>query len=238
MDKTNAIDAAKLKKDAALAAAKLIENGSVVGLGSGSTADFFIEFLGERVRKERLEIVGVPTSRASEMTAKKSGIMLCALDECGRIDIAVDGADQVDGKLNLLKGHGGAHVREKIVAAAAEKLVIIADYTKVCRAINLPVPVEVLPFGLKLAEKKLAELGGKPELRMREGRAFISDNGNLILDTDFGEIKTKDVKELEAKINSIPGIVDNGLFPSEDFSPEVYVAGKDGVRKLNRRTSH
>lgn len=236
MDKTNAIDAAKLKKDAAKAAAMLIENDSVVGLGSGSTANFFIEFLGERVREERLKIVGVPTSRASEETAKRFGIMLCALDERERVDIAVDGADLIDAELNLLKGYGGAHVREKIVAAAAEKFVIIADYTKLCKTINLPVPVEVLPFGLKLAGRKLEELKGKPELRMREGRAFRSDNGNFILDADFGEIT--DVKKLEAKINSIPGVIDNGLFPSEDFSPEVYVAGKDGVRKLNRKTSH
>jgi len=229
--KADIIDAAKLKKEAARAAAELIENDSVVGLGSGSTANFFIEFLGERVRKEKLEIVGVPTSRASEETAKKFGIMLCALDECGGVDIAVDGADQIDGKLNLLKGYGGAHVREKIVAAAAKRFVVIADYTKRCRAISLPVPVEVLPFGLRLAEKKLAELGGKPVLRMKEGKAFRSDNGNFILDVDFGEIKS--VKRMEGEINSIPGIIDNGIFPFEDFSQlEVYIAGKNGVEKL------
>jgi len=227
-------DVAGLKKEVAKAAAELIENDSVVGLGSGSTANYFIEFLGERVRKEKLGIVGVPTSRASEEAAKRFGIMLCALDECERVDIAVDGADLIDAKLNLLKGYGGAHVREKIVAAAAKRFVVIADYTKRCRAISLPVPVEVLPFGLRLAEKKLAELGGKPALRMKEGRAFVSDNGNFILDADFGEIKS--VKKMEEKINSIPGVIDNGLFPFEDFSQlEVYIAGKDGVERLRRR---
>jgi ribose 5-phosphate isomerase A len=232
--KTAKDDVARLKKEVAKAAAELIENDSVVGLGSGSTANYFIEFLGERIRKEKLWIMGVPTSRATEEAAKRFGIMLCTLDECERIDIAVDGADLIDEGLNLLKGYGGAHVREKIVAAAAKKFVVIADYTKCCETIALPVPVEVLPFGLRVAEKKLAELGGKPVLRMKEGRAFVSDNRNFILDVDFGEIE--DVKKLEAKINSIPGVIDNGLFPFEDFSQlEVYISGKNGVERLKRR---
>lgn len=220
----------EIKKRVARKVAEIVENNSIVGLGSGSTASFFIEFLGERVKNEKLSIIAVPTSLKSAEIAKKHGIKLSDFRRYDIIDIAIDGADEIDDSLNLLKGYGNAHVREKIVARAAKRFIVIADYRKLCRKISRAVPVEVLPFSLKFAERELKKIGAS-DVKLRKDkseRVVISDNGNFILLADFGIIS--DVKELEVKINAIPGVVDNGLFSSGDYNIEAFIGFEDSIR--------
>jgi ribose 5-phosphate isomerase A len=199
------------KEAAGRAAAKLVRDGDVVGLGTGSTAYFAIIALGERV-KEGLKIVGIPTSSQTADLARAVGIPQTTLDEHPEIDITIDGADEVDPKLNLIKGGGGALLREKVVASASTKMVVVADSSKVVSVLGkFPLPVEVIAFARTVVEKKIVALGGAPKLRIkRDGSPYLTDNGNQILDCSFGKIK--DPAALARELSGIPGIVEHGLF--------------------------
>ena len=199
------------KEAAGRAAAKLVRDGDVVGLGTGSTAYFAIIALGERV-KEGLKIVGIPTSSQTADLARAVGIPLTTLDEHPEIDITIDGADEVDPKLNLIKGGGGALLREKVVASASKKMVVVADSSKVVSVLGkFPLPVEVISFARTVVEKKITALGASIKLRMkRDGSTYITDNGNEILDCSFGKIE--DPPSLARELGDIPGIVEHGLF--------------------------
>ncbi|RMF91228.1 MAG: ribose-5-phosphate isomerase RpiA [Methanobacteriota archaeon] len=215
----------ELKRMAAEAAAREVNSGEIVGLGTGSTTYYAIKYLGERTKDEGLGIIGIPTSRATEKIARESGIPLGTFEEYQEIDIAIDGADQVDHRLNLIKGGGGAHVREKIVASTAKRFLVVVDETKVSKELNIPVPVEVLPYATGLVIKRLEAMGATSLLRLSKKDYFISDNGNYVLDADFGTIE--EPKKLEQDINRIKGVVDNGIFAG--YRPEVYVGTKSGV---------
>jgi ribose 5-phosphate isomerase A len=189
----------------------LVPNGSVVGLGSGRAASAFIRALGERVG-QGLRVRGVPTSRASAELAREVGIPLVDLSEVETIDVDVDGADEVDPQCNLIKGLGGALLREKIVAAASRQLVILVGAEKVVPVLGTRgiLPVEIVPFGLEFCERRLTALGLKPIFRLRDGKPFVTDNGNHILDCRIGPIE--DPAEFERAIHAIPGVVGTGLF--------------------------
>jgi len=220
------------KRAAAEAAALLVEDGMVVGLGTGSTAEFFIRALGERVAGG-LAIVAVPTSRWAESLARSCGIPLTDLQSSGRIDLTVDGADEIEREtLATLKGRGGAMVREKLVAVAAQRVVIIADETKLVERLGFshPVPVEVVPFGWLVPAIELDRLGGQARLRTIEPGTtpFNSDNGNLVLDVAFGPIDRPE--ELARSIKAITGVVDHGLFI--DIADSAIIGTAEGVRTL------
>jgi len=203
-----------LKKRVALEAAKMVTGGAIVGLGTGSTVAPAIAELGRRVREEGLEIIGIPTSYQAAMLARASGIATRTLDDVSRIDIALDGADEVDPHKNLIKGRGAAHTREKIVDSWAELFVVVVDDSKLVKHLGekFPVPVEVLPFAVHPVMKKLLAMGGNPELRMgvKKDGPVITDQGNMIIDVRFSAIK--DPKGLERELNDIPGAVENGIF--------------------------
>lgn len=188
-----------------------IASGMVVGLGTGRAATAFIHALGERVR-QGLAIRGIPTSDASAQLAKQLGIPLVSFDEVETIDVDVDGADEVDPQLNLIKGYGGALVREKIVAAAAKKLVILVGDEKLVPSLGSrgKLPVEVIPFGLTATIRHLKELGLAPQPRISGDKPYVTDNGNAILDCGTGPIAQP--ADLEARILSVPGVVGTGLF--------------------------
>ncbi|MEH7226448.1 ribose-5-phosphate isomerase RpiA [Bacillus sp. JJ1566] len=187
-----------------------IKDGMVVGLGTGSTVFYTISKLGELV-KNGLSIKGIPTSKQTEKLAKEVGIPLIPFNEVEQIDVAIDGADEVDPDLNLIKGGGGALLREKIIANAAKTFIVVADPDKnVARLGSFPLPVEVLPFGIEMTKKRIQELGLIPHLRQVHGNPFQTDNGNYILDSHFTDITN--LKELESKLNLIPGVIENGLF--------------------------
>ena len=202
----------ELEKEAAgRAAAKLVRDGDVVGLGTGSTAYFAVIALGERV-KTGLEIIGIPTSVKTGDLARQLGIPLTTLDEHPVIDITIDGADEVDPKLNLIKGGGGALLREKVVASASKKMVVVADSGKVVRVLGkFPLPVEVIAFARTVVEQKIRALGGAPKLRLKpDGSVFVTDNGNQILDCSFEEIA--DPAALARALSDTPGVLEHGLF--------------------------
>jgi ribose 5-phosphate isomerase A len=204
----------------------------VVGLGTGSTVAWTIKRLGERVVSEGLDFLGIPTSFQAENLAIASGIKLTTLNSHPALDLAIDGADQVDHNLYVIKGGGAAHTREKVVAGSARRFVIVADESKYVQKLTWPVPVEVLPFAFRLVERRLRELGGKPVLRlgkMKDG-PVITDNGNFVMDVDFGIIE--DPKGLAARISPIPGVVEHGIFDNLD---ELYLARKGGVEIIGRR---
>jgi ribose 5-phosphate isomerase A len=224
------------KKKAALEAVKHVKDGFVVGLGSGSTAAYAIAALGERIKRERLRILGVPTSYQAFLLALKQGIAVTTLEEHPEINVAIDGADQVDAKLNLIKGMGGALAREKIVASASKLNIIIADESKKVRVLgenNHPVPVEVLPFAVSIVKRKIEALGGKPALREGKGKVgpVITDNGNAIIDASFGTISN--AAELEKKLKMIPGVVETGLFVN--LTDIAYVGTASVVEKIERK---
>jgi len=199
------------KQEAGEAAAKLVEAGTVVGLGTGSTAKFFIEALARREKEEKLALTCVATSNASEALAKSLGLKVVQFSAVGRIDFAADGADKIDSKLNLIKGLGGALVREKIIDYRAEKFVVMADEGKVVKQLFGIVPVEVIPMGAKIVCRELKEIGAvDAAVRADGGKTFVTDNSNWIVHAVFGKIKNP--KKLEAQINEIAGVVDNGLF--------------------------
>ena len=199
------------KEAAGRAAAKLVRDGDIVGLGTGSTAYFTVVALGERV-KAGLKIIGIPTSLQTADLARAVGIPLTTLDEHPEIDITIDGADEVDPNLNLIKGGGGALLREKVVASVTRKMVVVADSGKIVSALGkFPLPVEVISFARTVVEKKVVALGGVPKLRTRpDGSPFLTDNGNEILDCSFGTIA--DPAALARELNGLPGVVEHGLF--------------------------
>ena len=225
-----------LKRAAAEAAVKLVEKDMVVGLGSGSTAAFAIEALA-RLRREGLRFVGIPTSQRAADLANAVGIPLTSFSEHRQIDLTIDGADEVErGTLNLIKGGGGALLHEKIVAAATRQLAIIVNSTKLVDKLgtNVPVPVEVIAFGLEATRAALEVLGASARLRLSSGRPFVTDGGNRILDCKFDRIT--DPARLEERIRHIVGVVDSGLFISR--ADPVFVADASGVRQLNSARSH
>jgi ribose 5-phosphate isomerase A len=204
----------ELKMQAALAAAEQVSDGSIVGLGSGSTLAFFIRELGRRVRDEGLKITGVPTSFQARMIAAEYGMIIHDPMEVDSIDVAVDGADEVDPAGNLIKGAGAAHVMEKIVASMAKTFIVIVDESKMVGALaeRFPVPLEVVAPAMSLVLKQLKEMGATPVVRTGTGKMgpVISDFGNLIIDAKFPAIA--DPAKLDCELNNLPGVVGHGLF--------------------------
>ena len=210
------IDPVKLmKQEVGNAAAVRVQSGSIVGLGTGSTTAYTIQFLGERLKSGELkDIKGVPTSFQAEVLAKQYGIPLTTLDEIDHIDIAIDGADEVDPQKNLIKGGGAAHTREKIVDYLADQFIVVVDSSKVVDKLgsSFPVPVEVIPMAIAPVMRAIEKLGGKPELRMgiRKAGPVITDQGNMVVDVKFDSID--DPGSLEKMLNNIPGTLENGIF--------------------------
>ena len=221
-----------LKETAAREALGFVKDGMVVGLGSGSTASIFIRLLGERV-KQGMKVVGIPTSRESEDLGRSVGIKIGELRDNPVVDLTVDGADEVDPGLNLIKGLGGALVREKIVAYATEFEIIVVDDSKIVDYLGQkgPLPVEIVKFAHEATVNRLRDIGCQPKLRMKDGQMFVTDNGNYIADCRFERIDSP--QSLEAEINMLPGVVDNGLFVG--LADKVIVASKDGIRTMERR---
>ena len=219
------------KEKAAESATSLIKDGMVIGLGTGSTAELAIKSIGKRIKEEGLEILGVPTSLRTEMIAVDCGVPLTTLSEHSSLDICIDGADQVDSQLNLIKGGGGAHTKEKIVSYAAKELIICVEEEKVVEQLNKPVPLEVLPYAVKVVEKQVEELRGKPILRVNGSRGgyFVTEQGNLIIDVDFGVINNPG--EMNVALSSVVGSVEHGIFTN---ATEVHVGNDKGVKILKR----
>lgn len=219
------------KEAAGKKAADLVEDGMVVGLGTGSTTAYTIREVGKRVN-EGLDILAVVTSYQSEMLAIEAGIPLTTLAEHPVLDIAIDGADQVNANLDTIKGGGAAHTREKIVALSAKRFIIVADDTKYVDELEMPVPIEVLPCAYKLVQKQIAGLGGNAVIRAasRKDGPVISDNGNFTMDADFGKIKKPE--ELSDSLSKCVGLVEHGIFTNVD---EVYIGDKDGNVKVLKR---
>ena len=222
------------KQQVAEHALEYVESGMVLGLGTGSTASHLVRALAARLREGRLrDIVGVPTSESTAALAQQLGITLATLDQRPRLDLAIDGADEIDPALNLIKGLGGALLREKIVESSADRFIVISDETKLVSQLGTraPLPVEVIAFGLALASRRLADLGGTPELRRApDGSPFRTDEGNLILDVRFAGIA--DAPALNAAINAIPSVVEHGLFIG--MASIALVAGAAGVTTMVR----
>jgi ribose 5-phosphate isomerase A len=222
------------KQLAAEAALPLIESGMVVGLGTGSTADFFLTALGDAIAQGKLKrILGVPTSVQSDRRARELGIPLTTLAASPKPDVTVDGADEIDPHLNLIKGLGGALLREKIVAQASAKLVIIADASKSVPSLGsrCPLPVEVAPFSFETHAAFLKTLGADPVLRRNaDGNPFVTDNGNYIYDCRFGSIA--DPVTLQKKLRDRAGIVESGLFIG--LATMAFVANESGVKSLKK----
>lgn len=220
------------KRIAAERAADYIQDGMVVGLGTGSTAYWVIQRIGQRVQ-EGLRIRAIATSNASEHQAKELGIPLISFADVQEIDLTIDGADEVDPNFQLIKGGGGALLREKIVASSSRKFIVIVDDSKLVERLGrFPLPIEIVRFGYEATIHKLRELGCEPVLREVEGKAYITDNGNYIVDAYFGSIA--DPKELESKLNMIPGVVENGLFV--DMADRVIAGKRDGgILELERQ---
>ncbi|MBW4664903.1 MAG: ribose-5-phosphate isomerase RpiA [Chroococcus sp. CMT-3BRIN-NPC107] len=204
-----------MKEQVGKAAAQRVKSNSIVGLGTGSTTAYTIQFLGEFLKSGALtNIVGIPTSFQSEVLAKQYGIPLTTLDAVDRIDIAIDGADEVDPHKNLIKGGGAAHTREKVVDYLAEEFIVVVDSSKIVERLgsSFPVPVEVIPMALSPVMRAIEKLGGKPELRMgiRKAGPVITDQGNMVIDVRFDSID--DPANLEKTLNNIPGVLENGIF--------------------------
>ncbi|HTZ99902.1 MAG TPA: ribose-5-phosphate isomerase RpiA [Candidatus Aquilonibacter sp.] len=220
------------KEAAADEAAKLVADGMVLGLGTGSTATFFVKALAKRIAHEHLRIVGIPTSSKTAALARSLKVPLTTLAAHSQIDLTVDGADEVErGTLYMIKGHGGALLREKIVAAASKRMVVVADETKLVDRLGslVSVPVETVKFGWQATQRKLEALDGKPSLRLGANKKiFVTDGGNYIMDCAFGPMEKP--KEVAHHLDHIVGAVEHGLFLG--FTQEVYVGGRDGVRVL------
>jgi ribose 5-phosphate isomerase A len=228
----------KEKKNAALEAVKHVRDGFVVGLGSGSTAAYAIEELGNRIRREKLHVVGVPTSYQAFALAVKHGVPVTTLEEHPKVDLTIDGVDQIDSQLNMIKGMGGALAREKIVASASTENIIIADESKKVVTLgenNHPVPIEVLPFAASFVMRKIKEMGGTPVLREGKGKVgpVITDNGNVIVDADFRLMFRP--SEVERALKGLPGVVETGLFIN--MADIVYIGKSSGVEKLAKKRS-
>jgi ribose 5-phosphate isomerase A len=222
------------KRLAGYAAADMIEDGMVVGLGTGSTVYFMIERLAERVRGG-LTVAGIPTSFQTAMRARESGIPLTTLDDYPVIDIAIDGADEVDPMLRLIKGRGAAHLREKCVAAVAKQFIVVVDEQKMVKNLGTAVPIEVLPFAIRPVLSRLRGLGGVPVIReaARKDGPVITDNGNFVVDCTFSVMDNP--AELEASIASIPGVIESGLFCGFMDKTIVIVGGEKKCRLMTNQ---
>jgi ribose 5-phosphate isomerase A len=242
------LDREELKKLAGEKAVDYIENGMIVGLGSGSTVEYTLRKIGKKIREEGLDIKGIPTSLHTKRIANEEKIPLTTLKEHPEIDVTIDGADEVDSYLNLIKGGGGALTREKIIAFHSKKVIIVVDDSKIVKAlgIDFDLPVEVVKFGWEATKKALETFGWQPakqtseqvgcEVKLRTimgDEPFITDNGNYILDCEFQRINNPE--ELELEINSVPGVVENGLFIG--LVDEVIVGGKQGIVTLDKEKS-
>ncbi len=222
-----------LKESAAAAAAALLQNGQVVGLGSGTTASMAVDAIGKRV-SEGLQIIGVSTSEKTTAQAQKLGIPLATLAEHPTVDVAIDGADDVELKsLNLIKGGGGNLLREKIVAAASRRFIIVVDKSKLVERLgsHSPVPVEIVPFGWEATAKRLESLGAHPVLRKNpDGSPYITDGGHYIVDCAIGPIAS--ASDLAVQLDGVVGVVEHGLFIG--LTSEVLIGNPDGVQTLTR----
>jgi ribose 5-phosphate isomerase A len=213
---TAGVDAVKImKQQVGRAAADRVQSGAIIGLGTGSTTAYAIQYLGDRLKDGSLkDIKGIPTSFQASVLAKQYGIPLATLDDVDRIDIAIDGADEVDPQKQLIKGGGAAHTREKVVDGLAEQFIVVVDQSKLVQTLGstFPVPVEVLPMAIAPVMRALEKLGGKPELRMgvKKDGPVITDQGNMVVDAKFEAIANP--AELERTINNIPGVLENGIF--------------------------
>jgi ribose 5-phosphate isomerase A len=227
-----------LKRQAAAQALEHVQDGMKLGLGTGSTAKHFVDLLGQRVAGG-LRVVGVPTSEATRAQAEACKIPLTTLDEVDRLDLTVDGADELDGALNLIKGGGGALLREKIVAAASDRMIVIADDTKWVDALGrFPLPVEVIPFGLAATRRAIAtafaQSGVSGQMGLRkgtDGHVFVTDSGHWIVDAHLGRIP--DAPRLAGLLSLIPGVVEHGLFIG--LASTAVLAGAQGIRVVERR---
>jgi len=227
-----------LKRQAAARALLSVRDGMKLGLGTGSTAKHFVDLLGERVRAG-LKVLGVPTSEATRIQAAECGIPLTTLDDVDRLDLTIDGADEIDPSLNAIKGGGGALLREKIVAAASDRMIVIADDTKWVDALGrFPLPVEVIPFGLAATRRAMAgafaQSGVSGQMVLRkggDGHVFVTDGGHWIIDAHLGRIE--DAPRLAGLLNPIPGVVEHGLFIG--LASTVILAGAQGIRVVDRR---
>jgi ribose 5-phosphate isomerase A len=221
------------KKAAAEEAAKLVEDGMVVGLGTGSTAELFVNAVGQRVAGG-LRIRAIPTSDRTAEQARSLRIPLIDFAACTQLDLTVDGADEIEREtLYLIKGHGGALLREKIVAAASKRMVVVADETKISQRLGslVSVPVEVVPFGWEATLRQLTELGGNPALRRnKSGQPYLTDGGHYIAECAFGAMENP--KEVAHHLDHVVGSVEHGMFLK--FASEVYVGGPDGVKVLRK----
>ncbi|UCD91823.1 MAG: ribose-5-phosphate isomerase RpiA [Methanobacteriota archaeon] len=217
------------KKVAGEEAAEYVEDGMALGLGTGSTVRFFVEKVGEMAQKG-LNVVGIPTSKSTEDLALKCGIPLTTLEDTPTLDLAVDGADEVDPDLNLIKGMGGALLREKSVAASSKEFIIVVDESKMVEKLGTksPLPVEVSPFGWRSCKEWIAQLGSVPSLRMVEGQPYLTDNQNYLLECGFKGIE--DPYELDTGLHKIPGVVETGLFL--DMACKIIV-GKESGSEVN-----
>jgi ribose 5-phosphate isomerase A len=224
------------KKNAAKEAAKHVKDGYIVGLGSGSTTAYAIEEIAKKMKKENLRILGIPTSYQAFTLAVKKGIPITTLEEHPTTDLTIDGADQIDPDLNLIKGMGGALTREKIVAQVSKKSIIVADESKKVRALGQneqPIPIEVVPFAIPLVLRRISEIGGKPVLREGRGKVgpVLTDNFNAIIDATFGPLDQP--SEMERTLKSLTGVVETGLFV--ETTNLAYIGKKTSVEKLVAR---
>jgi ribose 5-phosphate isomerase A len=227
----------ELKRQAAARALEHVRDGMKLGLGTGSTAKHFVELLGARVRAG-LHVIGVPTSEATRADAARCGIPLTTLDDIDRLDLTVDGADEIDPSLNAIKGGGGALLREKIVAAASDRMIVIADDSKWVEVLGrFPLPIEVIPFGLSATQRAIgrafAESGVSGQMVVRNGKdghVFVTDGGHLIVDAHLGRIT--DAPRLAGLLASIPGVVEHGLFIG--LVSTAVLAGARGIRVVER----
>ena len=209
-------------------ALKMVKNNFVIGLGSGRAATAIVKLLSRHIKKSKFSVKAIPTSLQIKMEAEKGGIPIIEADQINHIDLVFDGADQIDAKGNMIKGGGGALLREKILTSIANKVVIIADESKFVQKLDQSVPVEVHPFARNTVDIQLRKYGGKPHIRLLErGYPFVTENGNIILDCDFGQIKNP--KELATKIIEIPGVIEVGIFPKPDI---IYKAKKNGKYEI------
>ncbi len=228
------IDIESLKRQAAVRAMDYVTSQSCIGLGSGTTMRYALEELGQRLATGRLHsVVGVPSSEQTKQLAQEYAIPLASLEECPELDVAIDGADEIDPHLNLIKGRGGALLREKIVAASARRFIIIADDTKIVTQLGsrVALPVEVIPFAMPLVLRQLAKMGGTASIRQAtNGQPFWTDEGNHIVDYACGPIH--DPAALAAALHRIPGIVEHGLFLG--MAQRAIIANREGIRLLER----
>lgn len=223
------------KERAAAESVKHVKDGFVLGLGTGSTVAYAIKEIGRRVKEEHLSVLGVPTSYQTFLLAAQCGIPVTTLNEHPRLDLDIDGADQIDDGLNLIKGMGGALTREKVVAAAAKSFIVVADETKLTDNLGSgqPLPIEVLPFAEPLVSSKVEALGGKPALRKKADKSgpYVTDNGNFILDVDFGPIA--DPAMLESNLRHISGVIETGLFLG--MAQIAYIGTETAVKTIHKK---